>query len=89
MKDVKGRNGSSDSSVFSESQAGDIVCLFVCLRKAREFVAEHVPQLKKEIASRAFSRSFVFVRGGGKEEEEEEKKECEVCGTVLSDRCKN
>lgn len=55
----------SDSSLFSENQAGDAVCL----PRAREFMSEHVTQLKKkwipEPGTFEFSSSFVLGGGGG------------------------
>lgn len=64
----------SDSSLFSENQAGDAVCL----PRAREFMSEHVAQLKKkwipEPGTFEFSSSFVLGGGGGEEEGEEEEK---------------
>lgn len=60
MRDVKGRSEASDSSLFSENQVGDAVCL----PQAREFMSEYVAQLGPE--PRTFELSNSFVLGGGK-----------------------
>ena len=61
MKDVKGRSEASDSSLLSENQVVDAVCL----PQAREFKSEHVAQLGPEPGTFELSNSFVLGGGEG------------------------